>query len=162
MVLVSFLGVAINAYLSPVMIMDATNGRCHMGIPGKASIPFMTVDIIVDVALTAVFFWLLRPVVKTQGLSTVSEIVGMNTSSLQSRMRQLTANEREGTKKKRWCRKVSRFSYWKSLIGSGLIMLPTVANVIQFYIMKGHELALVCLTICTMDGKPSRTYSHVQ
>lgn len=32
-------------------------------------------------------------------------------------------------------------------------MLPTVANMTQFYITNSKELGWVCLTICTLDGK---------
>jgi hypothetical protein len=46
-----------------------------------------------------------------------------------------------------------RILLWKSLFGSMLIMLPTVANMVQFYIMNGEELALICLTLCIVDGK---------
>lgn len=143
---VSFLTVAINAYLSPVITMNANDGRCHMGIPGKASIPFMSVDIVVDVVLTGVFIYLLRPVVRMHGLTKMSNVVGID------KIRKLrTEKEKHDTAVQKNIKILLR----KSLIGSLLIMIPTVANMIQFYIMQGKELALVCLILCTIDGKSS-------
>ncbi|KAJ4296382.1 hypothetical protein N0V90_006427 [Kalmusia sp. IMI 367209] len=122
--------------------MDPQDGRCHIGIPGRASIPFMAVDIVVDVVLTGVFIYLLRPVVKMHGLNKVSAVVGMDESHMPR-----TEKERNDTA----IQKNIRTLLWKSLIGALLIMIPTVANMIQFYLVHGRELALVCLTICTVD-----------
>lgn len=141
---VSFLAVAINAYLSPIVTMEADDGRCHMGIPGKASIPFMSVDIIVDMALTSVFIYLLRPIVTKRGLHKVSNMARV--SEVQD------SSTEQGTHETVVQRNIKTL-LWKSLIGSLLIMIPTVANMIQFYIMNGKELGLICLTLCTMDGK---------
>lgn len=155
-VLVAFGAVAINAYLSPIIQMDPSDGRCHMGIPGKASIPFMAVDIAVDAALTAVFFYLLRPVVKLHGLSTISGVfVGTKAGS---RLRMQGSQEKD--KRETAVQRNIRILLWKSLIGSMLIMLPTIANMVQFYITKGRELALICLTLCTLDGITFFYLSH--
>ncbi|KZM20553.1 hypothetical protein ST47_g8291 [Ascochyta rabiei] len=122
MVIASFLGVAIDAHLRPIIQVQA-DGRCHMGIPGGVSIPFMAVDIGVDAALTGVFLYLLRPVVKPHGLSAISGVFGMNNAK----------------------------DPHTSLIGSMLIMLPTIANMVQFHATGGRELALVCLALCVAD-----------
>lgn len=139
LVIISFAGVAINAYVHPIIELNSQDGRCHMGIPGKVSIPFMTVDIAVDVALTAIFLYLLRPLVRLNGISTVLGVIRTKAST--------ATVDREETPVQRNIRHL----LYKSLIGSMLIMLPAVANMIQFYITKGHELAMVCLTVCTMD-----------
>ncbi|KAF3037668.1 hypothetical protein E8E12_007052 [Didymella heteroderae] len=141
MVVASFLGVAINAYLKPIIEMQ-DDGHCHMGIPGKASIPFMAVDISVNAALTGVFFYLLRPVVKLHGLNTISGAFGkveMKDPNI-PQARTETAVQRN-----------IRILLWKSLFGSMLIMLPTIANMVQFYITGGRELALICLSLCVTD-----------
>ncbi|KAJ4407013.1 hypothetical protein N0V91_004179 [Didymella pomorum] len=141
MVVASFLGVAINAYLKPIIEMQE-DGRCHMGIPGQASIPFMVVDISVNAALTGVFFYLLRPVVKLHGLNTVSGVFGKNT------VKDLDTPKAQ---KETAVQRNIRILLWKSLFGSMLIMLPTVANMVQFYITGGRELALICLSLCVTD-----------
>lgn len=149
---VSLGGVAVNTYSSPVITMVPEDGRCHIGIPGRASIPFMVMDIVVDVALTSVFVYLLRPVVKVHFLSKILAALGirsMPTSEVE--------DERNDTVVQRNIRTLLR----KSLIGGLLIMIPTVANMVQFYIMNGKELALICLTICTFDGTTSPSLRFV-
>lgn len=140
-VVVSFLGVAINAYLKPIIEMQS-DGRCHMGIPGRASIPFMVVDISVNAVLTGVFFYLLRPVVKLHGLNTISGVFARHSVKHADtpQARKETAVQRN-----------IRILLWKSLLGSMLIMLPTIANMVQFYITHGRELALICLSVCVAD-----------
>jgi hypothetical protein len=141
MVIASFLGVAINAYLRPIIEMQ-DDGRCHMGIPGGASIPFMAVDIGVDIALTTVFFYLLRPLVKLHGLNTLSGVFGRATVKIP---------HIEQASKETPVQRNIRILLWKSLLGSMLIMLPTIANMVQFYITGGRELALICLALCVAD-----------
>lgn len=140
-VIASFLGVSINAYLKPIIEMHS-DGRCHMGIPGRASIPFMVVDISVNAALTAVFFYLLRPVVKIHGLNTVSGVFARH-----SKKHSDTPQAKAETSVQRNI----RILLWKSLLGSMLIMLPTIANMVQFYITRGEEVALICLSLCVAD-----------
>lgn len=141
MVIASFLGVAINAYLKPIIEMQS-DGRCHMGIPGRASIPFMVVDIGVNAVLTAVFFYLLRPVVKLHGLNTISGVFARHSAR--------HSNTPQARKETSIQRNI-RILLWKSLLGSMLIMLPTIANMVQFYITHGRELALLCLSLCVAD-----------
>ncbi|KAF2014116.1 hypothetical protein BU24DRAFT_349306 [Aaosphaeria arxii CBS 175.79] len=140
MVIASFVGVSINAYLHPIIEMRGDN-RCYMGIPGKVSIPFMVVDIAVDVALTGVFFYLLRPLVSFHGIATLDGVFAANRERIVS-----VAGQQETAVQKN-----IRALLWKSVAGSILIMLPTIANMIQFYITKGRELALICLGICVLD-----------
>ncbi|KAF1926397.1 uncharacterized protein M421DRAFT_7010 [Didymella exigua CBS 183.55] len=137
----SFFGVAINAYLKLIIKMQ-DDGRCHMGIPGQASIPFMVVDISVNAALTGVFFYLLRPVVNLHGLNTISGVFGK--SSVKNR-------DMPQARKETAVQRNIRILLWKSLFGSMLITLPTIANMVQFYITGGRELALICLSLCVVD-----------
>lgn len=160
LVIVSFCAVAINAYLSPIIEIGPSDGRCHTGIPGKASIPFMTVDILVDIVLTGVFFYLLRPVVSVGGIFKVTAVVGPSKSRTTPATPATPATEKnmDETAVQRNIRMLLR----KSLIASALIMIPTIANMIQFYITQGKELAMVCMTLCVMDGTLSRIRSSSQ
>ncbi|KAH6612054.1 hypothetical protein C7974DRAFT_90537 [Boeremia exigua] len=134
-IVASFLGTSINAYLKPI-ITKQSDGRCHMGIPGRASIPFMVVDIIVNAVLTIVFFSLLRPVVKFHWFGAKNQ----DKTSDTPQSKQETAVQRS-----------IKVLLWKSLLGSMLIILPTIANMIQFYITHGRGLALLCLSLCVSD-----------
>jgi hypothetical protein len=45
----------------------------------------------------------------------------------------------------------------KSIIGSLLIEITMLANMIQFAVTKGEELCMICFTVCMIDGKFSCT-----
>ena len=80
--------------------------------------------------------------VKLHGLNTVSGVFGKNTGKdlVTLKAQKETAVQRN-----------IRILLWKSLFGSMLIMLPTIANMVQFYITGGRELALILLSLCATD-----------
>lgn len=43
----------------------------------------------------------------------------------------------------------------KTLLGSVLVMIPTVANLGAITVLNGRELDWVCLATCTFDGPPT-------
>lgn len=144
MIVVMYGAVAINSYVNHVTEMKGEDGRCHFGIRGIVSIPFTVVNFFTDAVLTAVFFYLLHPVVQKPGASTVSAMIGKKSDG--------TASPAHGGADTP-ARKNIRILLWKSIIGSLLIEIPTAANMIQFVITKGEELGMICLTICLVDGK---------
>jgi hypothetical protein len=42
---------------------------------------------------------------------------------------------------------------WKSIVGSLLIEITMLANMVQFAVTKGEELGMICFTVCMIDGK---------
>ncbi|KAH7128557.1 hypothetical protein B0J11DRAFT_408135, partial [Dendryphion nanum] len=141
-VIASFLGVCVNAFRVPIMEVQE-NGTCHMGLPVKASIPFLIIATAVDIVQTGVFCYLLRPIVKTYGVRTI-------TSAFRSRVtNEESENDRE--EKETTVQKSIRILLWKSLVASILIILATVANVTQFYVAKGRVRATICLSTCLID-----------
>lgn len=40
----------------------------------------------------------------------------------------------------------------KTLIGSILVVFPTIANLSLLYVVGGKEMGWLCLTLCTSDG----------
>lgn len=149
--------IAIIGYLSPVVELSKLDGRCRIGLPPRVSFPLLCFDVAVNFLLTGVFFWLLRPVLNFHGLLKMSAWFGERLTSKvkQSvRKREIEVDTAtEGASLKSAMNKNIKTLLWKCLVGSTLVMLPTVANMAQFYIMNSRELGWVCLTICTFDGK---------
>ncbi|KAF2788086.1 hypothetical protein K505DRAFT_286769 [Melanomma pulvis-pyrius CBS 109.77] len=161
--------IAIIGYLSPIVELSALDGRCRIGLPSQVSFPLLSFDVGVNILLTGVFLWLLRPVLSFHGLGTLGGVCGNRvtravkrslgrTSELESGSRSSSSNdgntavfEGEDERLTRAINRNIKTLLWKSLIGSCAIMLPTVANMAQFYIMQGRELGWICLTICTLD-----------
>ena len=151
-----FGAIAIVGYMSPVVELSTLDGRCRIGLPPRVSFPLLCFDVAVNFLLTGVFFWLLRPVLDFHGLLRMSTWFG---DRLTSKVKQSVHKREieletalEGASLKSAMNKNIRILLWKCLIGSTLVMLPTVANMTQFYIMNSRELGWVCLTICTLDG----------
>lgn len=117
----------------------STDGRCHFGIAGIVSIPFTTVSFCIDIILTGVFFYLLRPTARPIALATTQ-------AGPRTRRSQVAIP------------KNIRSLIRKIIIGSLLIEIPMAANMIHFVITKGREPGMICLTICVVDG----TYSLLQ
>ena len=42
---------------------------------------------------------------------------------------------------------------YRSLVGAGLVLLPTIINMALLFKWKGKEQGWLCFTICTIDGK---------
>lgn len=149
-----FGSIAIVGYLTPVVELSKLDGLCRIGLPPKVSFPLLCFDVLVNVLLTGVFFWLLRPVIKSHGFLHSRNCCG---GTFGRKIKPKTGNQvtlrshgRDGLE--RAMNKNIKTLLWKCLVGSVLVMLPTVGNMAQFYAMKSRELGWVCLTICTLDG----------
>jgi len=159
----AFTGVVINAWIHPYTKMYASDGRCHMGIIKKVTIPFLLIDILMDIVLTGVFVYLLRPTIKDNGLSNFPSI--FNTKRpCETSPTPPTHRESRKTTVQRSIRKLLR----KSIIGALLITVPTVALFfVQYYVVEGKGPAFVCSTICLVDGnttpiRPSNLNTDIQ
>lgn len=161
-----FGAIAIVGYLSPVVELSKLDGRCRIGLPPRVSFPLLCFDVAINFVLTGVFFWLLRPVLDFRGFLKVSAWLGDKfTSKVKKSVRKREVeleSALEGTSLKSAMNKNIKALLWKCLIGSTLVMLPTVANMTQFYIMNSRELGWVCLTICTFDGTSPFQTSQTQ
>ncbi|KAH6633121.1 hypothetical protein C7974DRAFT_412144 [Boeremia exigua] len=151
-----FGAIAIVGYLSPVVELSKLDGRCRIGLPPRVSFPLLCFDVAVNFLLTGVFFWLLRPVLDFHNLLNLNTWFGVRlTNKAKKTIRKLEPKDKtapeESPSLKSDMNKNIRILLWKCLIGSTLVMLPTVANMAQFYVMNSRELGWVCLTICTLD-----------
>ncbi|EAT85382.1 hypothetical protein SNOG_06731 [Parastagonospora nodorum SN15] len=108
----------------------------------KASIPVLVVNIVVDVCLTGVFFYLLRPAVRTHQFSTVPDALRRVSAHIpfSPMVPSHTAAQRN-----------IRSLVWRSIIGSLLIEIPMMANMIQFVLIDGEELGTMCLALCVVE-----------
>ncbi|KAG9186639.1 hypothetical protein G6011_09747 [Alternaria panax] len=142
MIVITYGSVTINAYCNHTVEFRASDGRCHFGIRGAVSIPFTVVNFFTDTVLTAVLFYLLRPVGQVPGVSALSRI--FKAKSNQGEDTVYVGNDTPA-------RKNIRMLLWKSIVGSLLIEIPMAANMIQFVLTTGEELGMICLTICLVD-----------
>jgi hypothetical protein len=142
-VIVAFVPVVVHSYLNPVTSMDPSNGRCYFGISGSASIPILAVSTFVDIVLTGVFFYLLRPkLAPTTPPTNLYSVKSLCTGKVP--LAPITLSQTT-------VQRDLRTLLWKSLIGSLLIEIPMMANMIQFVVTKGEELGTVCMALCVIE-----------
>ncbi|USP81361.1 uncharacterized protein yc1106_08635 [Curvularia clavata] len=137
-------GIVINAWLHPYTAMDPKSGRCHMGIPKRVTVPFVIVDILMDVALTLAFFYLLQPVLKSNRNWNITNFF----SCKKARAGTVPLPAGRDTAVQRSIRSLLQ----KSIIGALAITVVTVVLfIIQYYSVEGKGVALVCSSICVID-----------
>jgi hypothetical protein len=141
--------VIINSYVNPVTSMGPTKTRCYFGIRGKASIPVLAVNMFVDLILTGVFFYLLRPAVKHPGFRDVPIALKSQFRKGSMPLAPIVTNETA-------VQRSIRTLLWKSIVGSLMIEIPMMANMIQFVVTKGEELGTICMALCVVERKSIR------
>jgi hypothetical protein len=145
-IVITVLGPAIiHTYFNPVTHMGPTGRRCHFGIRGRASIPILAANMFVDLVLTGVFFYLLRPAARPESRSTSSYAL-KNQGNIILPLVPTDTNETTAQRN-------IRALLWKSIVGSLLIEIPMTANMIQFVITRGEELGTICMALCVVEGK---------
>lgn len=150
-----FGSIAICGFVWPIADLSQIDGRCRIGLPYKVTIPLLSFDIIINTLLTGIFIYLLRPLFRLGGMPN-DDAVAANMFTKGMR-RILTTSRRSDSvdfsPMNGFSSKSIEALLWKSLIGSVLVMLPTVGNLAALLPLRGRELGGLCLTICTFDGK---------
>ena len=147
-----FGSIAICGFLWPIADLSSLDGRCRIGLPLKVTIPLLSFDVCINMALTGTFIYLLGPLLHFSGMTT-SETPGNRWTK---GIRKLFQAEDRRTSmdvyplNQSFLKSIEAL-LWKSLIGSILVMLPTVGNLATLYSIRGRELGWLCLTICTFD-----------
>lgn len=147
MVVLLFCPVIIHSYSNPVINMGPSKRRCYFGIRGTASVSVLAVNMFMDLVLTGVFLYLLRPIVTSA--TTCSSLALKSQCARMEPLMPLNTNETN-------VQHNIRTLLWKSIIGSLLIEIPMMANMIQFVITKGNELGTICLILCVVEGENSK------
>ncbi|KAF2181640.1 hypothetical protein K469DRAFT_254506 [Zopfia rhizophila CBS 207.26] len=154
MITTGFGSIAICGFLWPIADLSPNDGRCRIGLPIKVTVSLLTFDITINMALTGTFIYLLRPLLRFGGISNsavpASRFTKGNRRILKSAGRRNSADVYPLNQN---FLKAIKALLRKSIIGSVLVMLPTVGNLAALYSLKGRELGWLCLTICTFDGK---------
>lgn len=150
-----FGSIAICGFIWPIANLSEIDGRCRIGLPFRVTIPLLTFDVVINTLLTGVFVYLLRPLLRFSVRAT--EVAP--TTLFANGVRRILKRPHGGSNSLDVC-PINHHSFksierllWKSLIGSVLIMLPTVGNLVALIPLHGRELGGVCLTICAFDGK---------
>lgn len=142
------------AFLNPVI--EWKGGKCHIGLPPKTSIVLCIYDIIINFSLTGVFLWLLRPLLAFGRPTDVPiwkrcliEKLASYAWLMQFRLPDIPAYRLTLTRE---VVKARENLVRKTLIGTILVVIPTIVNLSILYVVGGKEMGWLCLTLCTSDG----------
>lgn len=137
-----FVIVAVIAFIHRAHEFDPEEGTCHIGVPSRVALAFLTYDIAINLFLTSVFLYYVRPYFT--GSFSALFLPGPHRHS------DPTQTVPSVIIPQIVLRKVIRKTFWGCVF-----MLPTtIANLTILFAMKGRQQAWFCLTMCTLDGEP--------
>lgn len=148
--------IAIIAFLWPSVDLNGSSGECRFGWPLKVTIPVITYDVFINVALTGLFTYMLQSGFKLSlrlpsTAASRLQVSGRRASILIKLKPQFEGGEYEdGVNQANL--KAIRTLLHKTIIGCAIVMMPTIINIAL--LTQGVEQSWLCFTICTIDGKP--------
>ncbi|KAF2798399.1 hypothetical protein K505DRAFT_394712 [Melanomma pulvis-pyrius CBS 109.77] len=147
-----FGSIAICGFLWPISDISSRDGRCRIGLPLKVTIPLLSFDVVINMALTAIFIYLLQPLLRFGGMN-AAVTANIFTKGLRRIMKRTGHGHNSDIypMNSNFLKSIEAL-LWRSFIGSLLVMLPTVGNLAALYSLQGRELGWLCLTICTFDA----------
>jgi hypothetical protein len=183
-----FGAVAVDAFIFP--LHQLRDGACHIGIPARVTIPLVTYDVCINIALTALFIYFLRPLIRfrftmlqmhvTEPEMPVPRHISRtvdNSTSTEKRLSTSTDEVKHGSPNGSsassgiskqaayigWAHPSTRYEerhnsrmevlLKKSLIGSFLVLIPTVVNMVLLACVRGTEQSWLCFMLCNLDGE---------
>ena len=175
-VTVGFGTIAVFAFLGPVAEVDPLDGQCRIGLPRKSTMVLMAYDIFINLAMTAVFLALLRPMFRMRNPTSATAILTPMSSLKPLRPalairypysgisggKSTSSSTTSSTEPLRPGPTTPQVAYpaagnlealvYKSLLGAILMMAATVINLALLFNYHGEEHSWLCFTCCLVDG----------
>jgi hypothetical protein len=140
-------------FIAPEADLSRIDGVCRIGIEPGGAIAMLVLDTVLNVVLTSIFVWQLRPAISTFFIRQSNRRQG--TMGGQSSMAKLFHWEQQGL----WSGRRSssenslRIMVLRNLIGSALILANTVVNNVIFLTRSFARMSHACLLMCLTDSK---------
>ncbi|KAL9121976.1 MAG: hypothetical protein Q9187_001464 [Circinaria calcarea] len=126
------------AFWRPVAEISKVDGKCRIGLPLIVTIPLLSYDILINIAVTSVFIFFARHTIRG-GRSRGIIRRALPVPCIKSAVRLRTEDQ------------VLELFVVKSLMGCLAVIMPTLANLVVLFKLHGHEQGWLCFTICTID-----------
>ncbi|KAF2031428.1 hypothetical protein EK21DRAFT_111023 [Setomelanomma holmii] len=146
-----FGALAVIAFVRGFANISPLDGKCRIGLPKQVTIPLLTYDLLINILLTLTFVHLLAPVIRSNNLN----VLGCNASHFAKYLACCCVRPKDtsvdlGRGNRRVARRLKKL-LWRTFFGACLVLIPTMANLIQMTILGGSESGFFCLTFCTLD-----------
>jgi hypothetical protein len=150
----AFCTLIVLSFIHPIADVDNLDLKCRIGLTRRTSIVLIFFDIFVNFSLTAVFLWLLRPLLAFHQTSNpestayfrhrIAKLVLGTCAWVPLRLPQTepyhAALNTNLVKAVEWL-------VWKTLAGTVGIVVPTIVNLSLLYRMDGREQGWLCFTM---------------
>lgn len=152
-----FGGMALWCIATPHSAISVDDGYCRIGSDMIPSYTTFSTDIVINIALTSVFIWLILPILKNQARSTVNIMDVMSRPPAPSPLALigvLSSNVERDDPLAFSVKKMLR----RNIIGSGLTFVAGAINLVIYFVDATSQIAFVCYTLCIVDGKQASRY----
>jgi hypothetical protein len=146
-----FGGMALWCIATPHASISVHDGHCRIGSDKIPSYTTFSADIVINIALTGVFVWLILPVLKNQArcpttfMVETSQPPARSPSALRGVM---TGNADRDDQLSRSVKKMLR----RNIIGSAFTFVAGAINLVIYFVDATSQIAYVCYTLCIVDG----------
>ncbi|KAH7344274.1 hypothetical protein BKA66DRAFT_434381 [Pyrenochaeta sp. MPI-SDFR-AT-0127] len=145
---------AIMAYqfVAPMAELSREDGICRIGIQSGAAIAVIVLDTVINIALTMVFIWQLRPAINS--IAHPPPIPAPSIVSVKPRLaisHNISWRKVVTSVKKTSSRDNLRAMLVRNVVGSSLLLLNTIANNAIFLTWSFAKMSHACLLMCLTD-----------
>ncbi|KAH6643037.1 hypothetical protein C7974DRAFT_386649 [Boeremia exigua] len=140
-------------YVSPNARLSRKDGLCVIGIQPDSGIAVIALDTVINVALTGIFIWQLRPVLGSLVPSQLSD----TSSSLRSAGRTIvnlsrrSSNVMEQSSSRANSQRNLKMMLFRNVVGSSLLLTTTIAVNTIFLSWPRATASHICLLTCMTD-----------
>ncbi|KAK1052476.1 hypothetical protein LTR74_016497 [Friedmanniomyces endolithicus] len=187
--IVGFGTIAILAFMAPVGILDPIDKQCRIGLPRTSVMVLMTYDILINIALTAVFVALLLPLLRSTPNSARARLLQSPTHSQNLKMhaprhQKSVESTLSGTSSSGSTDTAPSISHYtptvtmdttardaqanrlrmligKSTFGAVVMLTATILNLAFLYKYRGAEHGWICFASCLIDVTWAVTVVHL-
>ncbi|USP74656.1 hypothetical protein yc1106_01930 [Curvularia clavata] len=145
-----FGGMALWCIATPHSAISVHDGHCRIGSDMIPSYTTFSTDIVINIALTGVFIWLILPVLKNQARGPAMIIDGAARPSALGPFawrRFMRSNVERDDPLAFSIKKMLK----RNIIGSGLTFLAGAINLVIYFVDATSQIAFVCFTLCIVD-----------
>ena len=143
-IVLGFGTIAIFAFIGPLVLVSKSSPaspgpHCQIGLPIQALIPLLSYDLLVNFGLTALYLFMANKICHRLTWRNVFPLV---VHALPFRNPGPLPSQAD----------VFELFMAKSVLGCLGVILATAGNLVALIVLRGHEEAWMCLTICSVDG----------
>jgi hypothetical protein len=150
-------------FVAPEADLSRVDGECRIGIQPSGAIAMMVLDTVLNVVLTSIFVWQLRPAISSFLIRQSNCMQGTSEQQKRSSTTRLFQWEQQGL----WSARRStsennlRIMVIRNIIGSTLILVNTIVNNAIFLTWAFARMSHACLLMCLTDSKFEVTLLHI-